>query len=87
MRITLKKTDISVELIVSTDGARITEDISHFDRACNGWRVDERIQQQLITAANEISRFNCISDVDFCKSICDALLSDSEIEDLIESYK
>ncbi len=70
-----------LEIKLELGNGKITEDVSVFKDG--KWRVPESIIEQLISTANECSRFNDVSDVNFVRSVFDAFLSDSEKEEFL----
>ncbi len=80
----LRTKDTIAELTIETGNAKFIEDLSNYNRE-KGWFIDEKTIEQFITLANECSRFNKTSDVEFVKSIYDAFLSDSEKSDFLET--
>lgn len=63
---------------IETTNVTISEDVD-----CNG-EVPEELIEEMITAANDLSRFNKVSDVDFVEKIIGSFLNDTEVEQLIE---
>lgn len=72
-----------VELQIESGNTRITEDLATLKSG--KWVVPENEIEQFITIANECSRFNGTSDVDFVKKIFDAFLSDYEKSEFLEA--
>jgi hypothetical protein len=72
-----------VELQIESGNTRITEDLATLKSG--KWVVPENEIEQFVTIANECSRFNGTSDVDFVKKIFDAFLSDHEKSEFLES--
>lgn len=77
MNISVNTRWIVSTLIIESGNTKVTEDLSEGDE------VNEMIDK-LITIANELSRFNDISDVTFVSKIHDAFLNDSEREQFLE---
>ena len=67
------------ELIIKKDGMTLVEDFGLFDRL-----VDDTIIDDLVTCANDFSRFSGMEDVDFVLRIANAFLNDAEREGLIQ---
>lgn len=80
----LRTKDTFAELTIETGNAKFIEDLASY-KSDKGWFVDDNTIDQFITLANELSRFNHQSDVDFVKKIYDAFLSDSEKADFLEA--
>jgi len=76
------KDGLFVELQVKSENTTLTEDLAV--RKKEGWKVPDLEIEQFISIANECSRFNGTSDVDFVKNIFDNFLNDSEKERFIE---
>lgn len=73
-----------VELQIESGNTRITEDLAIIK---NGkWVVPENEIEQFITIANECSRFNGTSDVNFVKKIFEAFLNDAERSEFLETF-
>lgn len=72
-----------VELQIESGNTKITEDLATLKSG--KWVVPENEIEQFVTIANECSRFNGISDVDFVKKIFDAFLSDYEKSQFLEA--
>lgn len=74
---------VRFDLTIKTEGGTTTEvDITN---PSNGvYIIDESLRQNFITIANEMSRFNGISDVDFAKEIIENFLTDTEKQELIQ---
>ena len=72
-----------VELQIESGNTRITEDLATLKSG--KWVVLENEIEQFVTIANECSRFNGASDVDFVKKIFDAFLSDYEKSEFLEA--
>lgn len=72
-----------VELQIESGNTKLTEDLATLK---NGkWVVPENEIEQFVTIANECSRFNGTSDVDFVKKIFDAFLSEYEKSEFLEA--
>ena len=85
MEIDLRTRTLIGELTVRSGNASITEDIVCMK---NGDPyIPEDIIERFITVANEMSRFNDVSDVDFVLKIAEAFLNDSERRELIEKLQ
>jgi hypothetical protein len=83
MKITTRVKDGQfVELNIESSSTKITEDLSVLKNGT--WSVPNQDIEQLITAANDCSRFNGIGDVQFVKTIFDSFLSDHEKSKFIE---
>lgn len=65
-----------ISLIVVNGSTTISETVSGYYNGSIS--VPESDIEMLITAANDLSRFNGVTDVDFLKKIYDAYLSDNE---------
>jgi len=76
------KEGVFVELQVKSGNTTLTEDLAVSKN--EGWKVPDMDIEQFISIANECSRFNGTSDVDFVKNIFDNFLNDSEKEIFIE---
>lgn len=72
-----------IELRVECNNATITEDLTTI--IAGKWVVPHDTIDQLISVANDCSRFNGDSDVDFVKQIYDSHLNDSEKEHFLDS--
>lgn len=84
MELNLRTYSTLAELTIKSGSVKLTEDMAIFDRNVRDWRIPESDIEQFITVANDMSRFNHVSDVDFCKKICDAFLNDTEMKELVE---
>jgi len=82
MEIKIHQKDTFFEVIIETGNAQFKEDVAEYDTR-RGWFIDEKTIRQCIALANEMSRFNSESDIDFVKNIADAFLNDSEKNQLI----
>ena len=65
-----------ISLIVINGSTTISETVSGYSNGTLS--VPESDIEMLITAANDLSRFNGVTDVDFLKKIYNAYLSDNE---------
>lgn len=81
----LRTKDTFAELTIETGNAKFVEDLASYNREKKGWFVDDDTIEKFISLANELSRFNCQSDVDFVKKIYDAFLNDAERAEFLES--
>lgn len=75
--------DTCAELTIESDSTKITTDIAAYHGLLKRWVIDENIIDQFITIANDCSRFNRKSDVDFVKKIYDSLLNDAEKQEFL----
>lgn len=73
------------ELHIESDNTKISEDVSQVDKGV--WFVDDKIIDQLITAAFDFSRFSNQRDADSVFKIAEAFLNKSEREELIEKLQ
>lgn len=71
-----------IELTISHDGTSITIDLSDFKS--KKWLVPNDLIEKFVGVANDCSRFNGISDLDFVYTIFNAFLNDSEREEFIQ---
>ena len=71
-----------VELHIDSGDAKLTSDLANLNKG--KWLVPDSTIESLITTANECSRFNGTSDIDFVKNIFDAFLGDSEKQSFLE---
>lgn len=78
MEVTFNPRYSTADLIIESGNTKITEDVAYNNK------VDDSLIEQLITVANEMSRYNNVSDVDFVVSIFEAFLNDSEREEFLE---
>lgn len=67
---------ISGYITVKHEATTIKEDV--VEKIGSNWRVPQGIIEEFITAANEMSRYNEVNDIDFVKMIFDCFLSDYE---------
>jgi hypothetical protein len=82
------KPDSFVELRIDTHNVTITEDLTVTSIYENKKVVvPDATIEQFITVANDCSRFNGISDLDFVKNIYEAFLNDYEREQFLEAIK
>ena len=77
------KHDSFVELHIESGNTKLTEDLATLKSG--KWVVPENEIEQFVTIANECSRFNGTSDVDFVKKIFDSFLSDYEKSEFLEA--
>jgi hypothetical protein len=84
MEINIRSYESLAECTVSSGGAVIVEDIAYYNATSKCYKAEESFIEGLITAANDLSRFNKITDIDFVHSILEAYVSDSEKEELIQ---
>ena len=85
MELKLRTNGTLAELTAKANNDEITSDIVIYND-CKKYHVDESIIENLISVANDISRFNKSSDYSFVYKIVDAFLNDSEREELFENY-
>ena len=85
MELSLRTNGTLAELTVKTNNTEITESIIDYSKE-KAFHIDESIEENLITIANDISRFNKQSDFSFVHKIVDVFLNDSEKEELFEYY-
>lgn len=85
MEFSLRTKGILAELTVKSNNTEITESIVDYSES-KMFHIDQSIEENLITIANDISRFNKQSDFSFVHKIVDAFLNDSEKEYLFEYY-
>jgi len=83
MEITVTTRYKIAELTIESGNTKINESMTIVDKS-GKFIVPQADIEQLITAANELSRFNNTSDVAFCMSILDAFLNESEKLELID---
>ena len=84
MEFNLRTNQSIAELTVISGNATITEDLSGYDSKKRDFFIDNGLIESVITLANDMSRFNNISDVDFVKNIFDTFLNDSEKAKFLE---
>lgn len=82
MNLKLRTKGTIAELIIETGNSKIVEDLVSYNKE-KGWHINDETIEQFITLANDSSRFNSVSDVDFVKKIFDAFLSDGEKEEFL----
>lgn len=83
MKIQLNTRYSIAELEVTSGNTTITEDVAV---GYSDYISSEYIEN-LVSVANDMSRFNKVSDVDFVKNIINAFLNDSERVELIEQLQ
>ena len=80
----LRTKETIAELTIETGNARFVEDLASYNWKKKGWFVEDATIEQFITIANDLSRFNIVSDVDFVKKIFDSFLYEGEKEEFLE---
>ncbi|MDD5648980.1 MAG: hypothetical protein PHF86_00940 [Candidatus Nanoarchaeia archaeon] len=84
MELSLKtKEDYFAELTINIGNAKIIEDLAKYTTK-KGWGVDESLIENLITIANDLSKFNNVSDVEFAKKILQSSLNNSDRDEILE---
>ena len=84
MELSLKtKEEYFAELTINIGNAKIIEDLAKYTTK-EGWGVEESIIENFITIANDLSRFNNTSDVEFAKKILQSCLNSSDRDEILE---
>lgn len=82
---TRRSNDVA-EIIIDFGNAKVTEDVASY-KVGGGYSVEDKVIEQLISAAFDFSRFNSNPDEDTVLKIIEAFLSDSEKNRLIEKLQ
>jgi hypothetical protein len=73
------------EVVIKSQSTTIIEDVCECNKG--NWEIPDITIEKFITIANEMSRHNEQSDLDFVKKIADSFLSSSEMGELYEWVK
>lgn len=84
MQLKLRTKDTFAKLTIESGSVKVTEELAIYNGHGNKWIVSESQIEEFITIANDLSRFNKVSDVDFCLNIVSAFLNDGEREEFME---
>lgn len=83
MNIKLNTRPLVAEIVIESGNTKIVEDLATASRGSSCCIPDSEIEN-FLTIANEMSRYNNYSDVQFAKLVVDSFLNDSERKQLIE---
>ena len=84
MNLNLRTKETFAELTINVGSVANVKEITTYNYENKKWEIEDDLISNFITIANELSRFNHVSDVDFVKKIIESFLCDSEREELIE---
>lgn len=84
MEFELRTKQTFAELKIETGNATFKEDLAEYDSKRKGWFVDDSTIEKFITLTFELSRFNCVNDVELVKKIAENFLNSTEQSELIE---